>query len=67
MRREESWVWFRLLEATRDGMTGQYSFLPYPGGWADQPDWLIHDLTIIGEYVSMCREQLKPGLNGAQM
>jgi len=61
-RREESWQWFRLLEATRDPMSGHYSFLPFAGGWGDQPDWLIHDLTILGEYQQKIKEELRPGL-----
>ena len=60
-RREESMRWWKFLESTRDAMSGQWSFLPYPGGWGDQPDWLVHDLTLIGEYASMLREQLKSG------
>ena len=59
VRREESFRWWRFLESTRSGMTGQYSFLPYAGGWADQTEWLIHDITLISEYAWMLREQMK--------
>lgn len=60
---EISWKWWQFLEATRDGMSGNWSFLPYQGAWADQPAWLINDLTLIGEYHAMIEEQLKG--NGA--
>jgi hypothetical protein len=56
---QEAWTWWTFLEATRSGMTGQWSALPYEGAWADQPAWLIHDLTLIGEYHAMIEEQVK--------
>jgi len=40
-------------------MSGQWSFLPYGGSWAEQPDWLINDLSLIGEFNQMIKEQLK--------
>lgn len=57
INKEESWKWWCFLEATRDGMSGMWSFLPYAGAWADQPAWLIHDLTLIGEYKRMIEDQ----------
>jgi len=59
---ELSWKWFQLLEATRDGWSGQWAFLPYGGSWADQPAWLVNDLTLIGEFKRMLEEQLKPSV-----
>ena len=58
---QESWTWWAFLEATRSGMTGQWSAMPYEGAWADQPAWLIHDLTLIGEYHAMIDEQINGG------
>lgn len=59
---QESWQWWSFLEATRDGMSGNWSFLPFGGCWAEQPAWLIHDLTLIGEYHRMIEEQLEDSL-----
>ena len=56
--------WWKFLESTRSPMTGQWSFLPFAGGWADQPDWLIHDLLLISEYSQMIKDQLKPSVGG---
>ena len=54
--------WWKLLESLRDGMSGQYAFLPFGGALGDQPDWLMHDLSLIGEYSKMIQEQLKGSL-----
>lgn len=43
-------------------MSGQYAFLPFGGALGDQPDWLMHDLSLIGEYSQMIQEQLKGSL-----
>jgi hypothetical protein len=61
-RPHESIKWWKFLESTRGGMTGQWSFLPFGGSWADQPDWLIHDLSLIGEFNGVIKEQMKGSL-----
>jgi hypothetical protein len=40
-------------------MSGQWAFLPFPGSWAEQPDWLVHDLSLIGEFNQVIKEQMK--------
>ena len=58
-RPHESLRWWKFLESTRDGMSGQWAFLPFPGSWAEQPDWLVHDLSLIGEFNQVIKEQMK--------
>lgn len=60
VNREASWRIWRFMEATRDGMSGQWSFLPEKGGWLDQPQWLVEDLTKISERSQIIKEQLMP-------
>lgn len=59
VRPNESLMWWKFLESTRDGMSGQWSFLPFGGCWADQPDWLVHDILLIAEFNAVIKEQMK--------
>jgi hypothetical protein len=35
---------------------------PFPGGWAQQPDWFLHDYAILSWRLQCAEEWVKPGL-----
>lgn len=57
-------IW-KFLESTRDAWTGQWAFRP--SEILSEPDWLMHDLAVIGRVNRSVKEMLGPGMGGPRM